>query len=193
MRRVRLLIEQQLRSRQAEAELLLWEATMNGIALRRQKGGERGMETPAADVAAKTALLTIERARDEGGEQTGADGDTVVAAITGETSVVPPVGIRGLRGVFSRTASLDGRADEDPERRHRLMPGGTLRGLLDGPRDAGDVGKRSMQSCHFTLRGISTGQKLGAPFRKARVPPSLTGVPSATPGSKAEGAAASNS
>ncbi|KAF8299231.1 hypothetical protein TcBrA4_0064880 [Trypanosoma cruzi] len=148
------------------------------------------METPAADVAAKTALLTIERARDEGGEQTGADGDTAVAAITGETSVVPPVGIRGLRGVFSRTASLDGRADEDPERRHRLMQGGTLRGLLDGPRDAGDVGERSMQSCHFTLRGISTGQKLGAPSRKARVPPSLTGVPSATPGSKAEGAAA---
>ncbi|RNF09333.1 putative helicase [Trypanosoma cruzi] len=104
MRRVRLLIEQQLRSRQAEAELLQWESTMNGIALRRQKGGERGMETPAADVAAKTALLTIERARDEGGEQTGADGDTVVAAITGETSVVPPVGIRGLRGVVSRTA-----------------------------------------------------------------------------------------
>ncbi|PBJ69456.1 hypothetical protein BCY84_19748 [Trypanosoma cruzi cruzi] len=190
MRRVRLLIEQQLRSRQAEAELLQWESTMNGIALRRQKGGERGMETPAADVAAKTALLTIERARDEGGEQTGADGDTVVAAITGETSVVPPVGIRGLRGVVSRTASLDGRADEDPERRHRLMPRGTLRGLLDGPRDAGDVGERSMQSCHFTLRGISTGQKLGAPSRKARVPSSLAGVPSATPGSKAEGAAA---
>ncbi|KAF8296985.1 hypothetical protein TcBrA4_0068950 [Trypanosoma cruzi] len=70
------------------------------------------------------------------------------------------------------------------------MQGGTLRGLLDGPRDAGDVGERSMQSCHFTLRGISTGQKLGAPSRKARVPPSLTGVPSATPGSKAEGAAA---
>ncbi|PWU90083.1 hypothetical protein C3747_379g29 [Trypanosoma cruzi] len=189
MCRVRLLIEQQLRRRQAEAELLRWEATMNGIALRSKRvvNGEwrhrQQMSLRKPPCSPSRGPLTKAESRRE--PTVTRRWQQSLGKRCRASSWHP-----GLRGVVSRTAPLDGRADEDPERRHRLMQGGTLRELLDGPRDAGDVGERSMQSCHFTLRGISTGQKLGAPFRKARLPPSFAGALPATPGSKAEGAAA---
>ncbi|RNF09477.1 putative helicase [Trypanosoma conorhini] len=164
IRRACLLVEQQLRLRQAEAELARWEAAMEDVVQRGQRGGEEGAKAAAPGASAAAA-----KTPDTDGGRAGACDDGAAAPAEGG-SVVPLVSIRSLGGAASRTAPLNATAGEELERMRQGAQGGPLRGLLERPRDSAGEGEGNMEE-PAALTGRGMGRRVNIRPRKAVHPP----------------------